>query len=130
MSDKTRFSNAMNNIDILSYRAYKNLLNSGKANSPIKSAKSNLSNVKSFKNFNENRKNDDKNLTKSVFSSQTKRFTWQTDEKVNRGSELTGSIKNRRNEDFKSKKWQGLTCLVQEDKFAKYEVPNDKTPRK
>jgi len=127
MSNQPRFSNAMSNIDLMSYRAYKNLLNSGNANSTNKSQKSNknpqIRNYDKFINNEDNKKYSEKNLTNSVFSSQSKRFLWQTDEKINRGSELTGSIKDRRNSDLNSNKWQGLSCKVQEDKYAKYEVP-------
>ena len=126
MSTKSRQSNENSKIDIISYRAYKNLINTGKANSPNKTAKSNQMNNFNFnlnKDFNKNPegiKKSTQDLTKSVFSSNTKRFTWQTDEKINRGSILTGSIKDTRNSHLKSGNWDGLTCKVQTDKYAKY----------
>ena len=117
MSDKPRFSNAINNIDIMSYRAYKNLLNNGKMLSPNKSQKSKLLQASNYGKFNNERGTTTKDLTKSVFASQTKRFGWQTDEKINRGSELTGSIKDRRSQHLNSEKWQGFNNKNQDDKI-------------
>jgi hypothetical protein len=149
MSNKQRTSNPLGNIDINSYRAYKNLLISGtgpgtgKNTIMNKSQKSNnpQNSIKKFFNFNINEENKQKqlqqNLTKSVFNSQSKRFLWQTDEKINRGSELTGSIKDRRNYELKSKNWQGLIFINQEENIINnnnQENKNNKisfqTPRK
>ena len=137
MSNLPKFSNAMSNLDIMSYRAYKNSIISN--NSDAQNKKSNFQQIKNSDKLNryEDKKYSNKNLTKSVFSSQSKRFLWQTDEKVNRGSELLGSITDRRNSELNSKKWEGLICVEKENnnKYSKYDMSdnfdnNNKTPRK
>lgn len=123
MSSNPRFSNAISNIDINSYRAYKNLLKSGKQGSPERSAKGSNLNGKSGIPRSNNIKNENainaKNLTKHIFSSQSKRFEWQTNEAINRHSELTGSLSTKRHRHLHSDNWQGLVNLSQDEQTMK-----------
>ncbi len=123
MSSNPRFSNAISNIDINSYRAYKNLLKSGKPSSPERSAKGSTPNGKAGIPRSINQKNENalnaKNLTKHIFSSQSKRFEWQTNEAINRHSELTGSLTNKRHQHLHSDNWQGLVNLSQDEQTNK-----------
>ena len=122
MSSNPRFSNIISNIDINSYRAYKNLLKSGNQASPnIKGKEGNLnanSGLSMNNNKNENFYNA-KNLTKHIFSSQSKRFEWQTNEGINRHSELTGTLTNKRQTHLNSDNWQGFSNLSQDEQSLK-----------
>jgi len=121
-SNNPRFSNAISNIDINSYRAYKNLL---KANNNTifadKNSKGKLDNLNSNLSRNKNQDNfiQAKNLTKHIFSSQSKRFEWQTNEAINRHSELNGSMISMRHKDLNSDNWKGFTNLNEDDKISK-----------
>jgi hypothetical protein len=70
-------------------------------------------------NKNENFYNT-KNLTKHIFSSQSKRFEWQTNEAINRHSELTGTLTNKRQTHLNSDNWQGFSNLSQDEQTLKY----------
>lgn len=124
MSVNPRFSNAISNIDINSYRAYKNMLKNGNNISPQKNINKRDDNSNS--NFTKINNNDiesnmlkTKNLTKYIFSSQSKRFEWQTNEAINRNSELTGSINSLRQKDLNSEKWHGFNNLSQDENSIK-----------
>lgn len=122
MSSNPRFSNAISNIDINSYRAYKNLLKSGKPGSPERSGKGSA--VQANSGFSRNNNNNEnfiqaKNLTKHIFSSQSKRFEWQTNEAINRHSELTGSLSSKRQQHLHSDNWQGVINLSQDEQSTK-----------
>jgi len=118
MSSNPRFSNAISNIDINSYRAYKNLINSEKKIPQNKFSNSNYNGINPNllkTNNQENMKQQAKNLTKHVFSSQSSRFEWQTNEAINRHSELNGAITNLRQKHLNSDNWQGLINLSQDN---------------
>lgn len=117
------YSSKVSNIDINSYRAYKNLLKTGNIVTP-----QNFNKIKSMEgsNVTNNKQNvqNYKNVTKHVFSSQSKRFLWQTDEAINRHSELNGSMANMRQRHLNSEKWDGFNNMSQDDeslhKYEKY----------
>lgn len=111
----------ISNIDINSYRAYKNLLKTGKQASPNKKGKDSDLNVNSalLRNNYNDKLNNTKNLTKHIFSSQSKRFEWQTNEAINRHSELTGSLSNKRQTHLHSDNWQGFANLSQDEQSIK-----------
>lgn len=124
MSVNPRFSNAISNIDINSYRAYKNMLKNVNNITPQKNINKREDNLNS--NFTKNNNNDiqsnmlqTKNLTKFVFSSQSKRFEWQTNEAINRNSELKGSISSLRQKDLNTDNWQGFNNLSQDENSIK-----------
>lgn len=128
MSSNPRFSNAISNIDMNSYRAYKNLLNSGKQSAPDRSRKgSNFNGLAGVPRSNNNNAIvHAKNLTKHIFSSQSKRFEWQTSEAVNRHSELTGSLTSKRHQHLNSDNWQGLNNISQDEQSIKNHGKNRK----
>jgi len=119
-SNNPKISNAPKNVGSYSNRDYKNLLRSAynninsekKINGKFDSLNSNFSINRN--NF-QNNLNQAKNLTRDIFSSQSKRFQWQTNESINRHSSLNGSTISLRQKDLKSDNWNGLTTIVQKE---------------
>ncbi len=129
MSSNPRFSNVISNIDINSYRAYKKLLKSGKPGSLEGSKKdSGLIGNLGKTRINNNNENfiQAKNLTRHIFSSQSKRFEWQTNEAINRHSELTGSLSSKRQQSLNSDNWEGLINRSQDEQSIKNYEKNKK----
>jgi uncharacterized protein YjbI with pentapeptide repeats len=126
MSEYRRFSNKISSIDMNSYRAYKNIIKSSNNISPLKNTNrqdnESQSHFYKINNYNIEKKNlSTTNLTKSMFSSQSKRFEWQTDQAKNKIYEL-GSIKDLRQKELNTNKWRGFINLSQcENSNKKYE---------
>lgn len=89
-TNQKRLSNAISNINMNSYRAFKILMNEGKLNSIINSNKQN-------KKVSE-KNNNSKNLTKHAFSSQSERFDWQTNPAKHKYGDLGFMTNNAKNE--------------------------------
>jgi len=87
-NDQKSFSNAISNINMNSYRAFKILMNEGKLYSIINSNKQNKKVAE--------KNNYTKNLTKYAFSSQSERFDWQTNSAKNRCCDLNFITDNRK----------------------------------
>jgi len=120
MSAIPRFSNAISNIDINSYRAYKKIIKTDKTNftEKINQEKSNNINAKLLRNNSNNNIIQARNLTKHIFSSRSLRFKWQTNEALNRNSEIKenfGSIRHQK--DLNSDNWEGMRNLTQNENY-------------
>lgn len=124
-TNQKRLSNAISNINMNSYRAFKILMNEGKLNSIINSSKQN-------KKVSE-KNNNAKNLAKHAFSSQSERFDWQTNPAKHKYGDLCfmtnnpksdnnvfsyGSNKSNCNTDSENSTWKGM-LNIREDKSSK-----------
>lgn len=94
-TNQKRLSNAISNINMNSYRAFKILINEGKLNSMINSNKNNKKIAE--KNYENNVNQNTKNNTKHVFASNTQRFEWQTNTAKNSYCDLNFMSHNPNN---------------------------------
>jgi len=110
-NNQNRLTNAISNININSYRAFKNLMNDGKLNSLTDTKKTNrlLLEIKDS--------NNSKNTTKNVFFSQTQRFDWQTNPvKKDIINKMLADVNNKysTNPNF-VKNWEGCNFTKEDD---------------
>ncbi len=87
-TNQKRLSNAISNINMNSYRAFKNLINEGKLNSLVNMNKTNKLLIERNLENNINNNQNSKNSTKHIFSSQSQRFEWQTNPAKNNYSNI------------------------------------------
>ncbi len=123
-TNQKRLSNAISNINMNSYRAFKVLMNEGKLNSMINSNK----NIKRLaeKNLDNNINHYTTNKTKHIFASNTQRFEWQTNKAKNSFSDLNfmshdpNNIDNsdKRSKNYNDKEnnfWKGMLNIREDD---------------
>jgi len=125
-TNQKRLSNAISNINLNSYRAFKILMNEGKLKSIINSNKQNK------KVNDKNNSNNTKNLTKHAFSSQSERFDWQTNPAKHKYGDLSfmtnnpnndnnfsdGNYRTNHNTDRDTSSWKGM-LNIREDDYSK-----------
>jgi len=112
-TNQNNFSNAISNINMNSFRAFKILMNEGKLNSIINFNKTSKYYAEKNNNLSQNNPNT-KNATKHVFQSQSKRFEWQTNSTINSYSGVNLVLNNENSEisNYKSNNeisgWEGM----------------------